>query len=64
MKGWKKVLKDAFGSIENAGNIVGVGRSTVLNWRYGVPHWHTKKIIEAAKERGFKITEKQLRGLK
>jgi len=55
------VLKDAFGSIENAGNVVGVGRSTVLNWRYGVPHWHIEKIIEAAKENGYTITKKQLR---
>jgi len=62
MEKWQDLLKRVFGSIENAGNAVGVGRSTVLNWRHGVPHWYIKTFIKEAKQRGFKITAEQLRG--
>jgi len=62
MEKWQEVLKQAFGSIENAGNIVGVGRSTVLKWRNGVPHWHIDRIVKAAKKRGYTITAEQLKG--
>lgn len=58
---WKKTLKQVFGSLSEAGRVLGVEPHTVQNWRHGVPPWHQQKIIEAAKERGFNLTVKNLR---
>ena len=61
---WKETLKQIFGSLSAVARIIGVTPHAVRTWRNGVPEWHQQKIIDAAKERGFDLTVKQLRSKK
>jgi hypothetical protein len=58
---WKNKLKQVFGSLSAVSRIVGVTPHAVRTWANGVPEPHHKAVIDAAKERGFKLTPKQLR---
>jgi hypothetical protein len=61
---WKATLKEIFGSLAAVARIVEVTPHAVRTWHNGVPEWHQQKIIDAAKERGFDLTVKQLRSKK
>lgn len=56
---WKIRLKKIFYTNAGIGAVVGVTGEAVSQWKR-VPHWHIKKLVEAAKEKGYTITEKQL----
>ena len=61
MVNWKKRLKKIFYTNAGIGSVIGVTGESVSQWRHGVPKWHVDKIIAAAKEKGYTLTEKQLR---
>jgi hypothetical protein len=59
---WKIELIKIFGSLTNAMTVLGLSPQAHSKWiKYGVPFLHHEKLIAEAKERGFKLTPKQLR---